>query len=179
MKKEVVLIDGSNNHACCKALGFNLDYAKLLKLFPDLFRAYYFTALPPSSMESSVRPMVDYLSYNGYSVIQKEAKVYHNEGALKPKVKGNMDCELILTAVDMVEYMTDLHLFAGDGDFSAMVAWVKLRGVRVTVWSSIKTNPPMISDNLRREADYFIDLADVRGQIEQGSTETVKIRWRK
>ena len=179
MKREVVLIDGSNSHACCKALGFNLDYAKLLKLFPNLFRAYYFTALPPSNVESALRPMVDYLSYNGYTVIQKESKTYHNEGMVKPKIKGNMDCEMILTAVDLVQYTTHLHLFTGDGDFSALVSWVKARGVHVTVWSSIQTNPPMISDTLRREADKFVDISGIRVRVRQENLVIAKAGWRK
>jgi len=179
MKREVVLIDGANNHACCMLLGFSMDYAKLLKLFPDLLRAYYFTALPPKNVESSIRPTTDYLSYNGYTLIQKESKIYQNEGMDKPKIKGNMDCEMILTAVDLVQYITHMHLFTGDGDFSALVAWVKARGVHVTVWSSIQTDPPMIANTLRREADVFRDINSIRTNVKQDALNSPKTGWRK
>lgn len=160
--KSVILVDGSNNHAATKALGFSMDYKKLLQL-PQFEGAmpFYFTALPDKSVESSVRKLIDYLEYNGWSVVQKPTKEYDNGGVIKQK--GNMDVEVILTTVDLCLYagIEHVHLFAGDGDFRSLVEWVQKRGVFVTVYSTLKVPNPLIADELRRQANKFVDLHDL------------------
>ena len=56
-------------------------------------------------------------------------------------------------------------LFSGDGDFRRLVESVQRKGVRVTVVSTVKSQPPMASDDLRRQADSFVDLSDLSNII--------------
>lgn len=162
--KSVILVDGSNNHAATKALGFAMDYKKLLML-PEFEGAmpFYFTALPDKSVESGLRKLIDYLEYNGWTVIQKPTKEYDNGGVLKQK--GNMDIEMALTAVDLCLYggVEHIHLFAGDGDYRALVEWTQKRGAFVTAYSTLLSSPsPMIADELRRQVNKFVDINDLK-----------------
>lgn len=159
------LVDGSNLHATSKALGFFIDYEKLVGGFEGtVFRACYFTAMPPKEEQSSLRPMVDYLEFNGWQVFQKETTEYLNDGVVK--VKGNMDIEVAVIALELAPYVSDIFLFTGDGDFTFLVDALQRRhGIRVTVVSSIKTRPVMCSEKLRRQADQFIDVADLRENV--------------
>jgi uncharacterized LabA/DUF88 family protein len=65
----------------------------------------------------------------------------------------------------LVESLDHVVIFTGDGDFRALVAALQLRGRRVSVISTLQTQPPMVADELRRQADQFIDLADLEEQI--------------
>src|SRR3546814_16450535 len=76
-----------------------------------------------------------------------------------------MDIELAVDVMEMLEYLDHVVLFSGDGDFRRLVEAVQRRGRRVTVVSTLRSQPPMIADELRRQADSFIDLADVQSQI--------------
>lgn len=156
------LVDGSNIHATAKNLGFFLDYKKLIDSFDGtVFRACYFTALPPETEQSTLRPMVDYLAYNGWHLYLKEWKEFINDGV--PKIKGNMDIEIAVIALEIAPYVTDIFLFSGDGDFTFLVDALQRRhGIRVTVVSSIKTNPVMCADELRRQADAFVEINDLK-----------------
>jgi len=169
-KTTAILIDGSNLYAANKALGLPpIDYRKILQYFEGtVVRALYFTALPPKEENSSLRPMVDYLEYNGWSVIQKEWKKFFDPISKTEKVKGNMDVEIAVMALELAPYCTDIVLFTGDGDFRFLVETLQRRFcVRVTVVSTIKTRPAMIADELRRQADKFIDLVDLSPSIKQ------------
>lgn len=181
--RTLLLVDGSNLHATTKLLGWFTDFKKLIDNFDGtIFRSLYFTALPPANEQSSLRPMVDWLAYNGWDVYTKETKEYINSGAFtcsecdhvndlrETKIKGNLDCEITVMAMEMAPYVTDIVLFSGDGDFTFLVESLKRRyGIRVTVVSSIVSKPPMCSDLLRRAADQFVDLADIRHMIERSS----------
>lgn len=174
-KTTAILVDGSNLYAANKALGFTTDYAKLIKFFDgEILRAVYFTALAPKDEVSSIRPMVDYLDYNGWSVIQKETKTFIDPITKQEKVKGNMDVEIATVAMELAPYVTDVVLFSGDGDFRFLVESLQRRhGIKVTVVSSIKTRPSMIADGLRRQADKFIDLVDLQPHIKRTTTTPV------
>lgn len=176
LEKAAIFIDGSNLFATVKALEFDLDYNKLLNVFTevcevDLLRAYYFTALRDEDTFSSIRPLVDYLAYNGYSVVTKPTKEYGD------KIKGNMDMDLAICAMELCKHIEHMILFSGDGDFKPLVEAVQRQGVRVTVVSSLlKTMtsatghrlPSMIADELRRQADSFIDISDIQRRITRG-----------
>jgi len=163
------LVDGSNLHATCKALGFFIDYEKLIDGFEGtVFRAAYFTALPPKDEQSTLRPMVDWMQYNGWQIYQKDTEEYLNEGVFK--IKGNMDIEIAVIALEIAPYVSDIFLFSGDGDFTFLVDALQRRhGVRVTVVSSVKTNPVMCKDSLRRQADAFIDIVDIKQHVMRAS----------
>ncbi len=156
-----LFIDGANLYSAAKALGFDIDYKKLLQLFREqgrMIRAFYYTALFEDQEYSPIRPLVDWLDYNGYSMVTKPAKEY-TDAQGRRKVKGNMDMELAIDMLEMSQHLDHVVLFSGDGDFRSLVEAVQRRGVRVSVVSTIKSHPPMIADELRRQADNFIELS--------------------
>ena len=167
IEKTVLFIDGPNLHATVKTLGFDLDYKKLLDEFRsrgNLLRALYYTAIVEDQEFSSIRPLVDWLDYNGYQVVTKSAKEFVDDAGRR-KVKGNMDIELAVDAMELAPHVDRMVLFSGDGDFRSLVESVQRRGVRVTVVSSLVTQPPMVADELRRQADVFLDIADLQSKI--------------
>jgi uncharacterized LabA/DUF88 family protein len=162
-----LFIDGANLFATAKSLGFDIDYKQLLKEFGGrgrLIRAFYYTALIEDQEYSSIRPLIDWLDYNGYAVVTKPAKEFVDSFGRR-KIKGNMDIELAVDAMEMAEHIDHIVLFSGDGDFRSLVEAVQRKGVRVSVISTITTHPPMIADDLRRQADEFVDLINLVGKI--------------
>lgn len=159
-EKTAVFIDGSNLYSAAKALDFDIDYKSLLKWVAKrgrLVRAFYYTALLDDQEYSPIRPLVDWLDYNGYTMVTKPTREYIDSQGRK-KIKGNMDIELAIDMMEMAEKVDHILLFSGDGDFKRLIKAVQRKGVRVTVVSSIKTNPAMVADELRRQADHFLDL---------------------
>ncbi|MFY9656190.1 MAG: NYN domain-containing protein [Methylocystis sp.] len=167
-KERIALfIDGANLYATAKSLGFDIDYKRLLREFQakgTLIRAFYYTALIEDQEYSSIRPLIDWLDYNGYAVVTKPTKEFVDSLGRR-KVKGNMDIELAVDAMEMAEHIDHMVLFSGDGDFRSLVEAVQRKGVRVSVISTITTQPPMIADELRRQADEFVDLIHLVGKI--------------
>ncbi len=166
-EKTALFIDGANLYATTKSLGFDIDYKRLLKEFQgrcNLLRAFYYTALIEDQEYSSIRPLLDWLDYNGYTVVTKPAKEY-TDALGRRKVKGNMDLELAVDVMELADHIDHVVLFSGDGDFRPLVESVQRKGLRVTVVSTISTQPPMIADELRRQADVFIDLQDLATKI--------------
>ncbi len=162
-----LFIDGANLHATAKALGFEIDYKRLLKEFQGrgtLVRAYYYTAVIEDQEFSSIRPLIDWLDYNGYTVVTKASKEFFDANGRR-KVKGSMDIELAVDAMQLAEHVDQIVLFSGDGDFRPLVEAVQRRGVCVTVVSTISSQPPMIADELRRQTDAFIDLAVLQPRV--------------
>jgi uncharacterized LabA/DUF88 family protein len=167
VEKIALFIDGANIFATAKALGFEIDYKKLLQEFRsrgNLLRAFYYTAVIEDQEFSSIRPLIDWLDYNGYHVITKPTKEFVDQTGRR-KVKGNMDIELAVDAMELAPHIDHMVLFSGDGDFRSLVESIQRRGVRVTVVSSLVTQPPMVADELRRQADVFIDIAELRSKI--------------
>jgi uncharacterized LabA/DUF88 family protein len=166
-EKTALFIDGANLYATSRGLGIDIDYKRLLKEFQsrgNLLRAFYFTALIEDQEYSSIRPLLDWLDYNGYTVVTKPVKEF-TDATGRRKIKGNMDIELAVEAMELANHIDHIVLFSGDGDFKPLVAAVQRRGVRVTVVSTISTNPPMIADELRRQADIFLDLQELLPKI--------------
>lgn len=168
-----LFIDGANLYAAARALGFDIDYRKLLDEFRSrgyLVRAFYYTAIVEDQEYSSLRPLVDWLDYNGYMVVTKPAKEF-TDSTGRRKVKGNMDIELAVDAMELAPSITHMVLFSGDGDFRSLVEAIQRKGVKVTVVSTVSTQPPMMSDELRRQADVFLDLADLQGRVGRAPSE--------
>ncbi|MDT2022589.1 NYN domain-containing protein [Methylocella sp. CPCC 101449] len=168
-----LFIDGANLYATAKTLGFDIDYKKLLKEFQTrgrLIRAFYYTALVEDQEYSSIRPLIDWLDYNGFSVVTKPTKEFVDSLGRR-KVKGNMDIELAVDAMEMAGFIDHMILFSGDGDFRSLVEAVQRRGVRVSVVSTVTTHPPMVADELRRQADEFIDLLALAQKVGREQTE--------
>lgn len=157
--KTAIFIDGSNLYATAKALGVDIDYKRLLEHFDEgLLRAYYYTAIIEDEEFSTIRPLIDWLAYNGFTVVTKPTKEFVNPSTGQRKVKGNMDVELAVDAMELAGCIDNVIIFTGDGDFKHLVCGLQRRGVSVTVVSTISTQPPMIADELRRAADTFIDI---------------------
>lgn len=162
-----LFIDGANLYATSKALGFDIDYKRLLSLFRQkahLVRALYYTALAEDQEYSSIRPLIDWLDYNGYSMVTKPTKEFTDSSGRR-KIKGNMDIELAVDAMRLARTLDHIVLFSGDGDFRGLVAALQQEGRRVSVVSTLQTQPPMVADELRRQADQFIDIADLETLI--------------
>src|SRR5271154_4917252 len=165
--KIALFIDGANLYATAKTLGFDIDYKRLLKEFQSrgtLLRAFYYTAIIEDQEYSSIRPLIDWLDYNGYTVVTKATKEFIDASGRR-KIKGNMDIELAVDAMELAEHVDQIVLFSGDGDFRSLVEAVQRRGVRVTVISTISSQPPMIADELQRQADVFTDLLELQSKL--------------
>jgi uncharacterized LabA/DUF88 family protein len=162
-----LFIDGSNLYAAARALGFDIDYKLLRSEFVrrgKLVRAFYYTALLEDQEYSPIRPLVDWLDYNGFMMVTKPAKEF-TDSLGRRKVKGNMDIELAVDAMEMADRIDHMVLFSGDGDFRPLVEGIQRKGVRVSVVSTIRSSPPMIADELRRQADNFIELDELKEVI--------------
>ena len=162
-----LFIDGANFYAAARALGFDIDYKRLLEFFRErgrLVRALYYTALVEDQEYSPIRPLVDWLDYNGFTMVTKPTKEF-TDSLGRRKIKGDMDIELAIDMLEMAPHLDHVILFSGDGDFRRLVEVVQRKGVRVSVVSTVKSNPPMIADELRRQADDFIELQDLAKEI--------------
>jgi uncharacterized LabA/DUF88 family protein len=165
--KIALLIDGLNLSETAKTLGFDIDYQRLLMEFQPrgtLLRANYYTAIMEDRESSSIHPLTEWLDYNGYTVISKATKEFIDASGRR-KIKGNMHVELAVDAMQLAEQVDEIVLFSGHGNFRSLVEAVQRRGVRVTVVSTISRQPPMIADELRRQADVFIDLLDLQSKL--------------
>jgi len=172
-EKIALFIDGANLYATSKSLGFDIDYKRLLQEFQGkgyLLRAYYYTALAEDQEYSSIRPLIDWLDYNGYTVVTKPTKEFVDASGRR-KIKGNMDIELAVHVMEMAEYIDHLVLFSGDGDFRSLVEAVQRKGRKVSVVSTLATQPPMIADELRRQADHFVDLTTLQAKVGRDPSE--------
>ena len=168
-----LFIDGSNLYAAAKSLGFDIDYKLLRQEFMrrgKMLRAFYYTALLVNDDYSPIRPLVDWLNYNGYNMVTKPAKEFTDSQGRR-RVKGNMDIELTVDAMETAEHVDHIVLFSGDGDYRRLVEALQRKGVRVSVVSTIRSQPPMISDDLRRQADNFIELEELRDVVGRPSRE--------
>ncbi len=162
-----LFIDGANLYSTAKTLGFDIDYKRVLESFSEqarMIRAFYYTALMEDQEYSPIRPLVDWLDYNGFTLVTKPLKEF-TDSMGRRKVKGNMDIELAIDMMEMADRLDHIVLFSGDGDFRRLVEAVQRKGVRVTVISTISIQPPMIADELRRQADNFVDLQDLQHLI--------------
>lgn len=169
-----LFIDGANLYAAARAVGLEIDFRKLLKEFQNrgrLVRASYYTALVENDDYSPIRPLVDWLAYNGFNVVKKPAREFVDREGRK-RVRGNMDVELAVDMLEAAAWADHIVLFSGNGDFRRLVEAVKSRGVRVSVVSTMNANPPMIADDLRREADTFIELVDLGELIARPRRDT-------
>ena len=176
--RTAIFIDGANLYSAAKGLAFDIDYRKLLEEFRKhgrLIRAYYYTALVEDQDFSPIRPLVDWLDYNGYSLVTKSAKEY-TDATGRRRFKGDMDVEIAVDMIQAAGFIDHAILFSGDGDFVPAIEALQRKGVRVTVVSTIKSNPPMVADDLRRASDTFLDLVDLAQLIGRPPRERVEER---
>jgi uncharacterized LabA/DUF88 family protein len=166
-ERVALFIDGANLYAAARALGFDIDYKRLLQVFAAegrLVRAFYYTALVEDQEYSPIRPLIDWLDYNGYQMVTKPVKEF-TDASGRRKIKGNMDIELAVDILEMAPHLDHIILFSGDGDFRRLVEAVQRKGARVSVVSTVRSQPPMLADELRRQADTFIELQTLMPKI--------------
>lgn len=172
-ERTALFIDGANLYAASRHLGFDVDYRNLLEYFrgkTHVLRAYYYSALLDSEEYSPLRPLTDWLAYNGYNLVTKTAREFV-DAAGRRRLKGNMDVELAVDMLELAPRLDHAILFSGDSDFRRLVEAVQRQGVRVSVVSSVRTVPPMIADELRRQADQFVELADIAPEFTRRTTD--------
>ena len=119
-EKLALFIDGANLYAAARALGFDIDYKRLLELFGAegrLVRAFYYTALLDDQEYSPIRPLIDWLDYNGYTMVTKPTKEF-TDATGRRKIKGNMDIELAIDVMEMADRLDHIVLFSGGRRFS-------------------------------------------------------------
>ncbi len=170
-ERVALFIDGANLHATLRQLSLEVDYRKLLDQFSSkarLIRANYYTAMWEEQDYSALRPLVDWLDYNGFNVVKKPAREQVDTQGRR-RIKGNMDVDIAVDMLELTPHIDHAVLFSGDGDFRRLVEAIQRRGVRVSVVSTLRTSPPVLADELRRQADQFIDLADLAPQIARNS----------
>lgn len=168
-EKVALFIDGINLYYAAKSIGFEVDFGKLLAVFRRrgyLLRAYYYTVLMEDAEFSALRPLVDWLSYNGYEVTTKPGKEYIDSTGRR-KSKGNLEIEMAIDALEQAATVDHLVLFSGESDFVPLIEALQRKGRKVSVVSTVATHPSMVGDDLRRRADYFIDLVSLRSEIER------------
>ena len=168
-----LFIDGANLYSAARNLAFDIDYKRLLELFRAkgrLIRAFYYTALIEDQDYSPIRPLVDWLDYNGYTMVTKPTKEFTDTMGRR-RIKGNMDIELAIDAMEQSETVDHLVIFSGDGDFTTLVEALQRKGRKVSIISTMATQPPMIADDLRRQADHFIDLLSLKSEIGRDPSE--------
>lgn len=162
-----LFIDGANLYSATKALEFDIDYKLLRQEFArrgKLLRAYYYTALLENEEYSPIRPLVDWLNYNGYTTVTKPAREF-NDPYARRNLSGGLAIEMTVDALELSERLDHIVLFSGDGAFRPLISALQRRGVRCSVCSTIRSQPAMIADELRRQADNFIELSDLRESI--------------
>ncbi len=172
-ERTCLFIDGANLYSASRNLGFDVDYRNLLAYFrrqTNVVRAYYYSALLDTEEYSPLKPLTDWLAYNGYTLVTKTAREF-TDAMGRRRVKGNMDVELAVDMLELAPRMDHAVLFSGDSDFRRLVEAVQRLGVRVTVISSVRTTPPMAADELRRQADQFLDLAEIAPEFTRRQTE--------
>ena len=172
-ERTALFIDGANLYSASRNLGFDVDYRNLLQYFrkqTNVLRAYYYAAVLETEEYSPLKPLTDWLAYNGYTLVTKPAREF-TDAAGRRRVKGNMDVELAIDMLELADRIEHAVLFSGDSDFRRLVEAVQRRGVRVSVVSSMRTSPPMAADELRRQADQFIELAEIGPEFTRRQTE--------
>src|SRR6202162_2134782 len=166
-ERTALFIDGANLYSASRNLGFDVDYRNLLDFFKkksNVIRAYYYSAVLETEEYSPLKPLTDWLAYNGYALVTKPAKEF-TDAAGRRRVKGNMDIEIAVDMLELSDRVDHVVLFSGDSDFRRLVEAIQRKGVRVTVVSSVRSSPPMVADELRRQADSFIELDSLSGEI--------------
>ncbi|NOX84314.1 MAG: NYN domain-containing protein [Alphaproteobacteria bacterium] len=182
-ERTAFFIDGANLYKAARNIGFDIDYKNLLaktKSSCQLLRASYYTAIQEDRDQdySPLRPLVDWLDYNGYTMVTKTTREFTDQQGRK-RYKGSTDIELVVDMLLLADRLDHIVLFSGNGDFRRAIEAVQAKGVRVTMVSTVKSSPPMASDDLRRQADSFVDLVDLEKIIGRSGAPARKPRAEK
>lgn len=163
-EKTLIFIDGASLYYGSKKCGLNIDYAKLREYFASrtkLIRAYYYASIVESEDYTPLKPLTDWLAYNGFTTILKEAYELPSEGGERRLRNTNVDCEIITDMMDMADHCDHIVLFSARNDYRRAIEAVQRKGKLVTVVSS----RDQISDELRRIVDNYIDIESLRSYV--------------
>jgi uncharacterized LabA/DUF88 family protein len=162
-----LFIDGAHVYSECRALGFDIDFKSLLDLFREkgrLVRAVYYMAVHEGEGDRCpFQPLLDWLAYNGYSTVIRRHRGLGHSG--RDEADNGLDVELAVNVMQFSGALDHIVLAAGNGAFRSLVAALQDCGKRVSVLSTLAIKPVIIDDDLRRQADHFIDLADLEMDI--------------
>lgn len=168
MERIALFIDGANVYAAAKRLGWNFDHSKILRHFAGLagedgrlYNAYYYTAVP-AGIDDKQKRFIDALTYMGYTVRTRTLREVTDENGETHR-RASLDIEFVTDLLSTAEQYDVAVLLTGDGDFERPVEVLRARGKRVIVASI----PEMTSYELRNAADTYLDLGDLRAQIER------------
>ena len=134
-EKLALFIDGANLYGAAKGLQFDIDYKRLLELFARkgiLVRAFYYTAVDEEAEYSPLRPLVDWLGYNGFTAVTKPLREFTNSQGLA-RYKGSMDVEIATDIMEMADAVDHIVLFSEAADFRH-----KSRLLAVEHWAAMK-----------------------------------------
>ncbi|MBN8990108.1 MAG: NYN domain-containing protein [Rhizobiales bacterium] len=169
-----LFIDGAYLASAAAALGFETDFKRLLQAFRlqgTMVRAAYYSA-SDDQPRAPLRPLLDWLAYNGYTVFGRKIRSYPGPDGVRKKLP-RIELEIVIHAMDLSPRIDHMILFSANGDFRRLVAAVQRRGVRVTVVSTLHAPTLIVADELRRQADAFVELRDLRSSLERRSGDAV------
>lgn len=169
MFKVVALIDGLSLHRSARSLGFVCDFKKLKEWLgkvcvpgANLVRVHYYTPLEDSDQHSDLRPLVDWLDYNGFSVFEKYFVRRENGTIPFVSILPELYTDALMYTHTSISHFV---LFVGDSDYAPLINALKSRGASVIVVSSLKDSNAPVADVLRRSSDSFVDLLDIANLI--------------
>ena len=165
-----IFIDGRSLFHTARKLDFEVDLSKFSQYFASKFqlvRCSYYT--PVSEERTPLHNILDWLSYNGFTV---STRVFSPDNH-PPSISSLMSVDIIEQTLgngyagDEPYALQHVVIVSGDGDYCPVVKFLKSRSIRVSVMSSLETEPLSISEELRRLADNFIELDDLRSELER------------
>ncbi len=157
-----IFIDGENIHYSAKHLNMRLDYLKLCSKLAGnrrLVRSYFYTAV--SNQSEGKIDFINFLKLNGFSVITREIKSFNDGDHSTRNVRGSLDMEMAIDALEMSNKLDTVILCTGDGDFKPLVTALGRKGVHVEVCALRE----MTSTELIATADVYTDLASLKDDI--------------
>ena len=162
--KIALFIDGANLYATAKTLGFDIDYKRLLKEFQGrgtLLRAFYYTAIIEDQEYSSIRPLIDWLDYNGYTVVTKATKEFIDASELQCDWQLRIDPDVPAPAPEqaMAVFRIFQELLSNVGRHAQASA------VRICIEASCETLCIEIADNGRGAARAAFDSPRAYGVL--------------
>jgi len=160
-----IIIDGASIHSASQSVDLQIDWHTFLTEFQNrghLIRAIYATPIFEDEGEHNpLRPLIDWLDYNGFTTITRTARKEADDNGRFRIKNGNIHVDVTLAAIRLAKKADHIVLFSGDGSYEPLVKELKRMNVRVSVCCAKKS----AADGLRRNADEFIDLEDIRGLV--------------
>lgn len=160
-----IFVDGNNMFYAQQKNGWFFDPKRVLNYFNNdpnivLVNAFWYTGLKDSQDQRGFR---DALISLGYTVRTKILKEYYDDNSGRYSQKANLDIEIVVDMFNTVDQYNHVILFSGDGDFERAIELLRSKNTHITVVST----EGMIARELRNATDRYIDLNDIRPQIEK------------